>query len=63
MYNVSGAVADVMRRVVSPCFASAWSFARDLTGRRRRLRHAAEGRDRAAAKRRGLDSWKRSQGR
>jgi hypothetical protein len=63
MYNITGAVSDVMRRVVYPCFASAWTLARDLTGRRRRLRHAAEGRDRAAAKRRGLDSWKESHGR
>jgi hypothetical protein len=60
MYNVSGAVADVMRRVVYPCFASARSFACDLTGRRR---HAAEGREQAAAKRRHLDAWHESHGR
>jgi hypothetical protein len=63
MYNVAGAVSDVMRRVVYPCFASAWSFARNLTGRRRRLRHASEGREQAAVKRRHLESWNDSHGR
>ena len=63
MYNVTGAVSDVMRRVIYPCFASAWSLARNLTGRQRRLRDAAEGRDKAAAKRRNIDSWNESHGR
>jgi len=63
MYNISGAVTDVMRRVIYPFFASAWSLVRNLTGRQRRLRRTADGRDKAAATRRNIDRWNESHGR
>ena len=60
MYNIAGAVGDFWRRVVSPGFAGAWGFIRDLGGRKRRQQTAAEGGERAADKRRHFDSWNKS---
>ena len=60
MNNWSGAAADLLRRSIYPLFASAWGAARNLTGRRRRLRRAADGTTRAATRRRHLESWNQS---
>jgi hypothetical protein len=60
VYNLSGAASDVFRRFVTPGFASAWSWVRDLTGRGRRVRGAADQTARAADKRRNLDRWNKA---
>jgi hypothetical protein len=63
MYNFTGAAADVVRRVVYPGLGRGWDLLRNLTGRRRRLRDAADTQLRDADKRRHLDSWARARGR
>ena len=60
MYNFSGAVGDFWRRVVAPGFAGAWGFVRDLGGRKRRQRTAADAGASAADRRRHFDSWNKS---
>jgi len=60
MYNVTGAAADVFRRIVYPCLTSAWAFVHNLTGTQRRLRNTADTTRRASDKRRHLDSWNKA---
>jgi hypothetical protein len=60
MRNFSGGVGDVFRRVIYPGFMSTWNRVRDLTGRQRRLRNAADSSSRTAEKRRQLYAWNQS---
>jgi hypothetical protein len=53
----------VIRRAIYPGIASTWGFLRDLTGRQRRLRTAADSSRRAAEKRHRLASWNRTRDR
>ena len=63
MYNLTGAVADVLRRVVYPVFGSAWGAVRNLTGRQHRQRSAAANTRQAADQRRRVDAWNEGHGR
>ena len=59
MINLSGAAADVWRRVTAGV-ASAWGSLRDLTGRQRRRQNATDATARAADKRRNVAAWNKS---
>ena len=60
MYNITGAAADVLRRVVYPSFSAAWGFVRDVTGRQRRRQRVADDDLRTTDKRRHLDAWNKA---
>ena len=52
--------ADLLRRFVYAPSATVWNFLRDLTGRQRRQRAAADDKARVAEQRRNVARWNES---